>query len=262
MAAMIARTIRPMEVKTALAATIARTIPTGIHTAHRDRTQNITGVAQISPPRKSALKPHSLKRTRNKGAIKRGPPREAFFHTTAALLCVPERYTRFITELSFEVAPNRSFLRYNEATFGSLDTVTPESVARYFSSIGVRTGEAERWRAWATAYVEMELEQRPNGTHAEELRQAREKARARIDDDPRWVLRKVHTDSPGNYNPAVERSCAAHREQADQPPSNTPEAGPSSAAQLQHVDDLDDADIKLEGIDDALEDDDERMGPA
>ncbi|KAI0299521.1 hypothetical protein BC826DRAFT_966965 [Russula brevipes] len=43
--------------------------------------------------------------------------------------------------------------------------------------------------------------------------------------------------------------------------TNTPEAGPSSAAQLQHLDNLDDVDIELEGCDEALEGDDEPMGP-
>jgi len=39
-------------------------------------------------------------------------------------------------------------------------------VARYFASIRVTTDKAESWRAWATAYIDMELEEHPTSTHA------------------------------------------------------------------------------------------------
>ena len=93
----------------------------------------------------------------------------------------------------------------------------------YLASTGVTAAEAEGWRAWACAYVEMDLEMHPESTYAPMLRLARTRARARINDDQNLVLTGVHPTAPGNYNPARERAIAEHSTQ--QPAEAS--AGPS-----------------------------------
>jgi hypothetical protein len=136
---------------------------------------------------------------------------------------------RVVTKLSLEVVSNRGFLRYNEAMFGSLDTVTPESVApppgvdrcacrRSGTLAGVGSSSLRRDGA----------RRAPDGTHAEELGQARKRPHARINNDPKCVLKNVHTDSPGNYDPAVER-LADRAPRAVHKPSNLPQVLPRQA---------------------------------
>ena len=56
------------------------------------------------------------------------------------------------------------------------------------------------------------------GAHAQMLQQARDRARARIDSDSKWVVKKVHPNLPGYYNPARAR---ARVKNAEVGPSNT-----------------------------------------
>ena len=95
------------------------------------------------------------------------------------------------------------------------------------------TGEAETWGAWAAAYVDMEPEEHPNGSQALLLRQAKEQVRGRIDNDPSWVLTKIHPFTPRFYDPVLENSCALRNarhtaQQASVGSSTNAEAGPPS----------------------------------
>ncbi|KAI0287759.1 hypothetical protein BC826DRAFT_1188804 [Russula brevipes] len=217
-----------------------------------------------------------------RGATVRGPPREPFLLAAAALLCVPERYPQTLAQLGLAVAPARlCTVRYSEASFGPLAAASPRSVARYMATIGVSAGEADLWRAWAAAYVEMELEERPGGARVEELRRARNSAHAHIDGDPgRWALRNVDAKAPGNYNPAVGVGKARRARRAEQAlllvgAAEAAEAGPSSVASAaqpesrptgtRRPDTIEDADVVLKYPDpvDASEGDgDEHMGGA
>ncbi|KAI0287048.1 hypothetical protein BC826DRAFT_77014 [Russula brevipes] len=130
----------------------------------------------------------------NKGAIKRPPLEATFkFRAAAALLYVPEQYARVVTKLSLEVRPRTGAPCVTTTQCSGRSTPSPRNQSpRHLASIGMRAEEAEGWRAWAATYGEMVLEERPDGTHAAELRRAREKAHARIDGDAKWVLKNVH----------------------------------------------------------------------
>ena len=64
----------------------------------------------------------------------------------------------------------------------------------------------------------MELTEHPTDAHAQMLQQARDHTCVRIDSDSKWVVKKVHPNLPGYYNPA--RACA-RIENAEAGPSNT-----------------------------------------
>jgi hypothetical protein len=167
-----------------------------------------------------------------------GPLRDAFLRVAAALLGVPERYPQTLAALQLTVAPARTSVFYSEALFADANHMGVNDVTRFLASAGVQPEAAESWRPWATAFIEMELEEHPNGTHAPILRQARDLAKARIAADPKWVLKNIHHDTPGNYNPELEQTRATRgprqpKRQQEVGPSSlaaTPEAGPSSLA--------------------------------
>jgi hypothetical protein len=228
----------------------------GYQTAHIEGARAILSLLPLNP----------------KGYTTRGPIRDAFLRTAATLLCVPEWYTRVLVQLGQDVAPRRGTQLYDEAQFGTAATLSVNGLARFLASVGVTADEAEQWRPWAAAYVEMELEEHPNGTHAQVLRQARDSARAHITSNPKWVFTKLHADAPGNYNPELEKSRAARRNTI-QAEANNAEAGPSSAAGkadstaasaradlLAHPDAPDESEVELDYEDEL--DEDTRMGPA
>ena len=171
--------------------------------------------------------PHS------KGGITRGPIRGAFLRAAAALFSVPEQYQQVLAQLGQDIISTRVKRSYNAAQFGDENHLGVNEVVRYLATVGVTTAEAEKWRAWATAYIDMELEEHPDDVHAVDLRRAKQQARARIDSDPDLVLLRVHPDSPRYYNPVLEKSRAlrnASREarQSEAGSSTNAEAGPSS----------------------------------
>lgn len=142
------------------------------------------------------------------------------------------------------------------------------------ASIGVTAAEVEEWRPWAAAYVDMEIEERPDaGTHTESLKNARDMARRPIDDDHSLALKRVNTGVPGHYKPTAGTR-AARRAQPERAPSSAPATGPSPEAppppdQHDHEGDVElhyqdeDAAVSLGYHDDTLiDDDDVRMGPA
>ncbi|KAH9962108.1 hypothetical protein BC827DRAFT_1267105 [Russula dissimulans] len=178
----------------------------------------------------------------------RGPPRKSFLHAAAVLLSVPEWYEDLVTQHGLSISNEQSNTWYEEAQYAPLATMGPPQVAQYFTMIGVSIQEAESWRPWATTYIEMELAQHPDSAHAADLQRMQASTHAHIDEDSKWVLKNVHTDTPGNYNPAVKKSHTAKRAQAAQEHSGMPEAGPSSwAAEKQpaHPDALGNANIEL-----------------
>jgi hypothetical protein len=134
-----------------------------------------------------------------------------------------EHYTQLVSQLGEEIAPGRSVTYYDEKRFDTTSTLNKDGIAKYLASIGVSANEAEDWQLWAAAYVEMELEEHPNSYHAQTLRQARDKACEHINNNPIWVLTKIHADAPGNYNPELVKARALCRT------TTQPNVGPSSA---------------------------------
>jgi hypothetical protein len=181
-----------------------------------------------------------------KGITPRGGElRSAFLRSAAALLAVHGRYLLVLAELGKRIAPARSHRRYSEANFGKAGVMGVNQVARFLASIGVSANEAETWRPWATAFVEMELETRPNSNGTEMLRQARDLMRARIDEDPMRALQRTHADAPGNYNPRVKASRAAkaealRAEQAEAGPSSSVKTTRDESPTLEHIVEEDD----------------------
>ncbi|KAH9973137.1 hypothetical protein BGW80DRAFT_1252437 [Lactifluus volemus] len=146
-------------------------------------------------------------------AIRNGPLRTNFMSSAAALLGVPQRYEQLITEKQLSIYKTRRSDPYNEKQFKNALNPDIEDIAKYLAQSGVTPDEAEQWRPWATAYIEMTLTTHPDGTHTPILKQARNLARKRITDRPALALRSVHVDAPGNYNPIIERSREARRSQ-------------------------------------------------
>lgn len=181
-----------------------------------------------------------------KGTIPRGGElRDAFLRSAATLLAVHGRYQLVLAELGERIAPARSHGRYSEGPFGQAGALNVNQLAQFLASIGVSANEAETWRPWATAFVEMELEARPNSNGAAMLRQARDLMRARIDEDPTRALQRIHPNAPGNYNPRIEASRAAKAEalraaQAEAGPSSSVGAAPDEKPTLEHVVEEDD----------------------
>jgi hypothetical protein len=112
------------------------------------------------------------------------------------------------------------------------------------------------------AFIEMELKEHPNGSHATTLQQAWTLAHRCIESDPCWVLKNIHANAPGNYNPELERMHAVHPLHAP----CQPEVGPSSVApgnptplQSAHPDDAEASDVQLGYGNEA--DEDTWMGP-
>jgi hypothetical protein len=174
------------------------------------------------------LLPHTIK-----GIVAHGPLQDNFVHLAAILLCIPEKYTKLLAQLGQEIMPTRRTVSYTEAQFGATARLSVNKVAHFLATIGVTAKEAEWWRPWAAAYVEMELEAQPNSYHMLKLQQARDAARARINTDLKWVFRNIYPDAPGNYNPGCGQAHAARN--AAQVKRHklhiaNKEAGPSSAA--------------------------------
>lgn len=197
-----------------------------------------------------------------KGATVRGPPRSAFLRAAATLFCVPEQYALTLEQLGIDIAQHKGEPTFDEESYGPLTAANVQSVAQCMALNGVTTVDAESWRAWASAYIEMKLSESPDGPYTAELRAAQASAHTRIDEDPdRWVLRNVHANSPGNYNP---RRLAPRSERLTQASSSSSGAGPSlAAAQPSHLGATEEEDIELDYSDEPIIlDDDIRMGPA
>lgn len=189
---------------------------------------------------------------RTKGGFVRGMLRDAFLNAAAALLSVPERYQNTLNQLEQDIAPERLPTPiYNEKEFGTANQLGISEVAAFLATVGVTTAEAEQWRPWAAAYIDMELEKHPDSDATPMLKEARESARDRITKDPKWVLTSVHPSAPGYYNPERERARATRNPRGSRGKTRQAEAGPSSANRSNsalrpaHPDDTEDGNVQL-----------------
>jgi hypothetical protein len=186
---------------------------------------------------------------------------------------MPQQYQCLVNQLGITIAASCTKDPYNPPLNSNEMRLNTNTVVHYFSTIGVTTTEAEEWRVWAAAYVNMELNEHPNSAYAPQLWQARDQAHARINSDPSWVL-CVHISCPGHYNlatpppqlqpPSNTTSIMHHATPHIQAAADNAEAGPSSVthdgdAHVPLLDgELEDS-VSL-GYDD--EDEDSWMGPA
>jgi len=146
-----------------------------------------------------ALLPLLSKKSRP-GTI-RGPLRDAFLRSAAMLLNVHGMYGETITRLHLTIAPQRCAHFYNPSEFADESHLNCEHVARFLASVGVTMAEAETWRQWAAAYVDMSLTEHPEDAL---LQDAMRDARARIDADHSLVV-TILTPYP-NFPPFILRS--------------------------------------------------------
>jgi hypothetical protein len=58
---------------------------------------------------------------------------------------------------------------YNPPLNSNETWLNTNAVVCYFSAISVTMTKAEEWQAWATAYVNMELDKHPNSAYAPQL---------------------------------------------------------------------------------------------
>jgi len=183
---------------------------------------------------------------RTKGTTFRDPLRIAFLCAAAALLSVPDQYQEVLAQLGQAIAPARRKQTYNVAQFGDESHLGINEVARFLATTGVPVVDAEQWRQWAAAYVDMELDEHPQSDHAPMLQRAKEQARARINSDPSRVVTRVHPSSPGYYNPAYENA-RAHRaaQQSEESSSSHAEAGPSSTTSGENPHDTAEGEVHL-----------------
>jgi len=135
------------------------------------------------------------------GTVTSGDPCHSFLRSVATLLLVPERYSWTLSRMGMVIALLCLDKPYDIARFGQVCDLDMEAVARLLASYGVTTDEAKTWRAWACAYVEMDLLAHPTSMHTPLLRLARDRAHERIDADLSWVLKQLNPLAPGHYNP-------------------------------------------------------------
>ena len=140
-----------------------------------------------------------------KGFIMQGPIWNAFIHAAAMLLCVPAQYMRILIQLRLDIERDSQLQHYDTLWFGNENHTGTSEVARYLASIGMTAEQAEQWRAWATAYINMELKTHPNLSHAMQLQEAQAQANECIDQDHTLVLQNISQSSPRYYYPG---SCA------------------------------------------------------
>ena len=126
---------------------------------------------------------------------------------------MPGLYPQAVSQQGQTIAQTRGTKYYEASKFGDAGQLGINGVARYLASIGVTASEAKGWRAWACAYVEMELDMHPDSSHASMLEMARSRAHKCIDDDQELALKGLHPTAPGNYNPGRERAIAERNAQ-------------------------------------------------
>ena len=207
--------------------------------------------------------------TNTKGQPNRGPLRDTILRAAAAVLSVPQRYPRIVGQLQLQIAEVRRTQQYDASRFGDENHLGTHTMVRFMASIGVPEGEAERLRAWAAAFVEMDLEKHPHSRCANDLRAAVQRARGLIDGDHALVLQTVPAGVPGYYNPRLEQNRAARAarrtQRAEERASGDAVAGPSSAtldrdAPMRAADDHASDTVQLDY--ESEQDEDEQMGPA
>jgi hypothetical protein len=192
-----------------------------------------------------------------KGAPNRGPLRHAFSCTAAVLLCVPGRYKQILEGLGQQIIQGKQFQYYDTQRFGDENHTSITEVARYFALIGMTAEKAEQWRAWAAAYVDMEINESPNSRYSSLLQEARALSCERIRQDPSLVLKNVNNLSPGYYQ--LELEPTPPRAMLHGAPH---EAGPSAIAIDGDPSVLFDYTDDIEEVISLNYNEDDRMGPA
>jgi hypothetical protein len=121
---------------------------------------------------------------------------------------------------------------YEVLRFGDDCHLGINEAAHFFAFIGVTMEEAEQWRPWAAAYINMELEEHPESDHAQMLHRARQQMHTRINNNPDWVIARVYPTSPGYYNPGMQASLPVMNTGTGPSTitSTNAEAGPSAIA--------------------------------
>jgi hypothetical protein len=174
-----------------------------------------------------------------------------------------------VGQLQLQIAEVRRTQQYDASRFGDENHLGTHAMVRFMASIGVPEGEAERLRAWAAAFVEMDLEKHPHSRCANDLRAAVQRAHGLIDGDHALVLQTVPAGVPGYYNPRLEQNRAARAarrtQRAEERASGDAVAGPSSAtldrdAPMRAADDHASDTVQLDY--ESEQDEDEQMGPA
>jgi hypothetical protein len=150
----------------------------------------------------------------------KGSPHDFLLRTIAMIGCVPGRYQKTMTQLGITTAKIQSSSRYDTEAFGPFESINMEVATRYMASVGVTTEEVERWRPWAAAYVDMEIDEQLNSTHTGGLKDARDMARMVIDSDHSLSLKWVNVGVPGHYNPTAGAR-AAHCARPERASSST-----------------------------------------
>jgi hypothetical protein len=165
----------------------------------------------------------------------KGSPRDFLLCAIAMIGCVPGRYQKTMTQLGITTTKIRSSRRYDTEAFGPFESINMEVATRYMASVGVTTEEVERWRPWAAAYVDMEIDEQPNSTHTGGLKDARDMARMVIDSDHSLSLKRVNVGVPGHYNPTAGAR-AARCARPERASSSTPAMSPAFETQPPPVD--------------------------
>ena len=159
-------------------------------------------------------------------SVRLSPLRDTFLHQVAMLLTVPECYQQQLIVLGVVVSAEWQTTLYIKANFAVASRISVNNIIRFLASAGIQPEEAERWRSWVAAFIEMELEDHPTATHAPLFRFVHDRAMALIEGDPKWVLTGLHPDLPGNWDPHLKRQ---HKERVAKLQATQSEAGPSSA---------------------------------
>ena len=111
--------------------------------------------------------------TNNKGICNHRPLQDAILHAAAALLSVPQQYSRILGQLGLQIAEVWRMQQYDAARFGHENRLGLVQIAHYLASIGFTKDEAEQLHPWAAAFLEMDLEEHPHSCLAEELQTAK-----------------------------------------------------------------------------------------
>jgi len=198
-----------------------------------------------------------------KGHAYRDPLRNTFLCAAAALLSVPDLYQETLTQLEITIDPEHQRQTYDALKFGDSHHLGINEVTRFLAFVGVTADEVEQWRQWAAAYIDMELEERPQSDHAPTLRRAKEQTCGRIRNNHDRVVTRVHPSLPRYYNLNVHMGHVA--QQAEESTSINAEAGPltitpaEDAQVSDHPDAIEEEEVSI-GFGDN-QDEDMAMGP-
>lgn len=181
--------------------------------------------------------------TNARGFATRGPIRKAFIRAAAMLLCVPAQYTKRLTQMGLNITQNGQLRYYDTSRFGDENHTGSNEVVRYLASIGTTAEQAEQWRAWATAYVDMEIKAVPNSSHATQLREAQAQAHECIDQDHTLILQNVSRFSPGYYTPGahahrttrMQNNTRAHQLEMGNTEADQSDDAINNDVQMQHI---------------------------